>query len=245
MGQRTQLEGILDCRANLDDTYDGKVVFQFQPLQGAQDGTNSIFQIPQSRVAVSPPGYTPPVFPQVYVDDTAPVYGTAYNVLNAKQGTLQFTAGNIPTPENSVKVTFNWTWFDDIEIDHHLMRGANKIGFSAYYTSSSSITGTESIPSGDNLPTDIPDGLFDAIIQMGASLAAKALALRFSMKYDFGAGDQNFSPSQMAKSYSDLSKELEKSALNARDDYYKGQGRQYRPSTGQTGYVLPNFTPPR
>jgi hypothetical protein len=246
MSQRSQIEGILGCRANLDDPYDGKVVFQFQPIQGVQDGKNSIFQIPQSRIVVSPAGFIPAVFPQIYVDQTALVFNTDYVMLAAKQGILQYSAGKIPTPENSVTCTFFWSWFDDLELDHHMMRGANKIGFSAYYTQPATIPGTEAIPTGDTAPADIPDGLFDAIIQMGTSLAAASLAMRFSMKYDFGAGDQNFSPSQMAKSYSELAKTQEKSALNARDDFYKSQGRQYKPVTAvNSGYILPNWTPPR
>jgi len=242
---RTQQGGILACRIDLDDIYDGKTVFQFSPLQGLQDGTNVNFQIPQSRIVVTPPGF-PNLFPIIYVNEIAIPFPTNYISPNPKLGLIQFTTGNQPKVTDSIKTTFNWTWFDDIELDSILNRAANECGFLTYYTDAApSIPGTEPIPSGGASPTDIPNGLYQAIIKLAVAAGAASLARRFSMKYDFGAGDQNYSPSQMAKSYTELAKDCKKEGLNARDDFYKGQGRQYQPASAQQGYILPRWTPQR
>lgn len=247
MSQRTQTAGILACRFELDDAPDGKTIFQFQPLQGAQDGANVNFEIPQSRVVVQPPGFSN-IFPTIYINEVAIPFPANYTMLNvvggyAKQGLLQFTTNNQPKVTDSVKVTFNWVWFDDVELDAILNRAANEVGFTVYYTQSSGIG--EAVPQGGTLPTDIPDGLYNAIIKLAVAAAASALAKRFSMKYDFGAGDQSFSPSQMASSFKELAETAKEEGLNARDDFYKGQGRQYQPASAQQGYILPNWTPPR
>lgn len=242
MSQRSQQGGILACRIDLDDQYDGKTIFQFSPLQGIQDGVNANFQIPQSRVVVTPGGYVPAVFPQIFINEATIAYPTAYTIPNPKQGLVQFQPGFIPKISDSIKTTFNWTWFDDIELDSLLNRASNECGLSAYYTSSPTISNTEAVAV---LPTDIQDGLYQAIIKLAIAAAAAALARRFSMKYDFGAGDQNYSPSQMAQSYTELSKDAKKEGLNARDDFYKGQGRQYQPQSASGGFILPNWTPPR
>jgi len=247
VSQYTQQNGINSLRNQLDDQYDGKTVFQFQPLQGLQDGNNQVFQIPQSRVVVNPPPpATATVFPQIYVNNAALVFNTDYTVLNAKQGVVQFTAGKQPKPEDSVAVTFNWTWFDDIELDRHLTKGANEVGLTTYYVTPPTVVGTDAIPAGGSQPTDVPDGLFNALTLIAAGLACRALANRFSMKFDYGAGDMNYSPSQMAKAFTELGNNFEKRGYNARDDFYKSQGRQYQPITdGSVGYVLPNWTPAR
>jgi hypothetical protein len=246
MSQYTQQNGLNSCRVALDDNYDGKTVFQFSPLQGELDGTNATFQIPQSRIVIFPGVGTPTIFPQLYKNSAPLAFNTDYTVPNAKQGLILFATPAIPKPGDALTATFNWTWWDDIELDQFLTKGANEIGFTTYYCSSSSVPGTivQPIPGG-SIPTDIPDGLFNAITLIAAGLAARALAMRFSLKYDISAGDQSFSPSQMAKSYSELAKDLEKRGYAARDDFYKGQGRQYRPATAQQGYVLPTVTPKR
>lgn len=244
MSVYTQQQIINSCRIQLDDKYDGKIVFQFSPLQGELDGTNPVFQIPQSRVVVYP-AISPTVFPQLYKNNVALVFDDDYEMLNPKAGIFQYL-DDIPKPGDDQRMTFNWTWFDDIELDQFLTDAAGEIGFTTYYCIASSIPGTITQPiQGGSIPSDIPDGLANAIALLGAARAAAALARRFAMKYDISAGDQSFSPSQMSKQFSDLSKSLEKTGLNARDDYYKGQGRQYSPAIKQAGYVLPNWFPPR
>lgn len=238
----SQQTGINSVRVLIDDGYGAKLVTQFSPLQGILNGTNTTFQIPQSRITLFP-AINPTIFPQLFKNIAALIYGTDYTLTTPKQGRLNLVAA--PLAEDSLTCTFNWNWFDDVEMDSFLTNAAQKVGFTSYYTTSSNIPNTLPVPSGGNLPTDIPSGLFDAITELAGSLAAKALSMRFAMKYDISAGDQSFSPSQMAKAYSELSTSLEKSGLNARDDFYKGQGRQYSPSTAQQGYVLPNWTPRR
>ncbi len=243
MSLYTQQNGINAARAHLDDSYDGKTVFQFSPLQGAQDGVNKIFQIPQSRVSLFPSIGVPTIFPLIFKNGAELAYSTDYTLTNPKQGIITFTTA--PDVADSLLTTFSWTWFDDIEWDHHLNRAANEIGFTQYYVTSSGVLGTETLPAGGSLPTDIPDGLFNAITLLAGSFAAQALSLRFAQKYDLSAGDQSFSPSQMAERFDGIREKLEKRALKARDDFYKAQGRQYRPTTAQTGFVLPSWSPKR
>jgi hypothetical protein len=245
MSQYTQLNGILAARNHIDDQYDSKRVFRFKPLQGNQDGTNLVFQIPQPRLVILSPYNGQNLFPQIYKNNTPMVFNTDYTVPDPKGGTVQFLSSTTPIDGDSIDVTFNYVWMDDVEWDHHLNRAANEIGFTMYYTASSGIANTETLPVNGSLPSDIPDGLFNAICLLGVSFVAKALATRFATRYDTSAGDQSFSPSQMSTAFEKIATDFEKRAYNARDDFYRGQGRQYRPSTAFQGYVLPNVTPPR
>jgi len=255
MSQYPQSQGILRCRNELDDMYGGKQAFRFSPLQGPQNGTNTIFQLPQSRITIPASGNPPnsanwltETFPQIYLDDAPLVFGTDYELSNAFQGVITWlNSANIPNQGNKLDCTFQWTWFTDTEIDNHLDHAANEVGFSVYCTSYDlNVPGpTVAAPVGGTIPSDIPDALYSAIIMLGAAFAARALALRFGTRYDTSSGDQSFSPSAMAERYTDLADKLEKQGYTARDDYYKGQGAQYYPSVVQAGYVLPNWTPPR
>lgn len=248
MSQYTQLNGIISARTELNDQYNSKMVFQFQPLQGQQNGDNVVFQIPQERIVVYQDS-TMNLFPQIYKNGAPLAFNTDYELLSAIQSIIQFlpTAdGGPPVQEDEISCTFNYVWFTDVEWDQFLNRAANKIGFSQYYVvGTQTVPGTSPLPAGGTTPNDIPDGLFAAICELGQSLAADALALRFSTRYDSTAGDQSYSPSQMAKSFTEIAKKLSKQAYQDRDDYYKGQGRQYRPAVLAQGYILPNWTPAR
>jgi hypothetical protein len=250
MSQYSQIEGILSGRNELDDQYNSKVLFQFDPIQGDQNGTNVVFQIPQERIVVYSDD-TMNLFPQVYKNGVPLIFNTDYVLTDPLSGTFTFqnnpsNSGSVPPQKSDdISCTFYWVWLTDIEWDRHLNRAANEMGFTQYYTGSSDVAGTEPLPVNGTQPTDIPDGLFGAIIKLGAAFGARALALRFSTKYDTSAGDQSFSPSQMAKSFADIAKTFEQSAYKARDDFYKGQGRQFRPAATKIGYILPNWTPLR
>lgn len=256
MSQQLQSQGILKCRNELDDQYWSKGVFRFSPMQGAQDGINTVFQIPQQRIVVfnaatwaksgSVGNYN--LFPQIYKNNVPMVFNTDYILSDYLNGIITYQNNTQPIASDSIDVSFNYLWMTDVDLDNHLDHAAAEIGYVAYYTQPDDLTDPNITPQpiGSTLPTDIPDALFSAIIMLGAAFAARALSLRFSVKYDTSAGDQSWSPSQMAKSFSDLAGTLEKQGYTARDDYYKGQSRQYQPAVNaQIGYVLPNVTPPR
>jgi hypothetical protein len=239
MSQYTQQNGIDAARRLVDDWYDSKFVSQFTDLQGEQDGQNKIFTIPGGRLVVHSI-----LFPQAYNSGTPLTFNTDYTVPTPKNGQIVFATA--PPESETLAVDFNYTWFDDLEWDNFLTLVSKKIGLTSYYVGPSTVAGSSAIPAGGASPADIPDGLFDAICQLAAALAAEALAQRFATKYDLSAGDQSFSPSQMAEMFDKRATKLEKGGLNARDDFYKGQGRQYSPSLSTTaGFVLPPITPPR
>lgn len=243
MSQYTQQNGIDSARRLIDDWYDTKFVNQFTDLQGVQDGLNLIFTIIGGRLVVTPSS-APSLFPQVYDNNAKKVFNTDYTVPVPKNGQIIFAVAPLET--DSLAVDFNYTWFDDLEWDTYLNRAANKIGLTLYYVGASTVPGSFQLPVGGTSPADIPDGLFDAICNLAAALASEALAQRFASRYDISAGDQSFNPSQMATAFDKRAIKLEKDGLNARDDFYKGQGRQYRPATAvNTGFVLPPITPRR
>lgn len=248
MSKYSQLQGILSARNELDDQYNSKNIFRFSPLQGNVDGRNLIFQVPQTRI-VQYQDSSMNLFPQIYKNNTPLTFNTDYVFDDLVNGIFHYSGtapGDAPKPGDTIEVTLNWVWFTDIEWDRHLNRAAGEIGLgSVYYTDTSNIAGADSVPSGGSAPSDIQDGLFGPTILLGASLAARALALRYSTRYDTSAGDQSFSPSQVAKSFTAIADKFEKRAYNARDDFYKGQGRQYRPAVMPQGYILPNWTPTR
>jgi hypothetical protein len=243
VSQYTQQNGVDAARRLLDDWYDSKFVSQFTDLQGTQDGANKIFTIIGGRLVIYPIA-SPTLFPQMYEDGEPLIFNTDYAVPNPKSGQVSLT--NAPLESDSLAVDFNYTWFDDLEWDSYLCRAANKINFTLYYTGASTIPGTFQLPVGGTAPADIPDGLFDAIMQFAAAMASEALAQRFATRYDTAAGDQSFNPSQMASAFDKRAAKLEKAGLNARDDYYKGQGRQYQSAIKvNTGFELPPITPQR
>lgn len=250
-----QSQGLLRCRNELDDQYNSKVAFRFSPLQGPTNGTNLTFQIPQQRIVLpasgSPPNsanYFSTTFPQIYIDDSPLVYGTDYTLTDPLNGIITFlSTGKQPNEGNKFDCTFNWTWFTDTELDNHLDHAANEIGFTTYCTTYDlNVPGpTVALPVNGVQPSDIPDALFSAIIMIGAAFAARALSLRFGTKYSTSAGDHSYNPEVMAERYQALADSLEKQGYTARDDFYKGQSRQYYPAVAQQGFVLPNVTPPR
>jgi hypothetical protein len=229
------------ARAEADDAIDGKIVSGYKPAIGAQDGQNTIFQIPVQRVVVQ--------YLQIYKNNDLLVSPTDYTMLNAKLGQFQYAVA--PEPNDAFLFNIAFTWADDIEFDHYLNRAANEMGFQTYHTDvPGTVAGSEVQldSNGNPLPSigDFPQGLISALIYGGASKVASALASRFAMKYDISAGDKSYSPSQMATAYEKKAETLQKQFLTARDDFYKGQGTQYRPSIAmQTGYLLPNWTPKR
>jgi hypothetical protein len=234
-----QADAINMVRAEIDDSVDGKVINDFSPALGKQDGQNIYFQIPSQRVVIQN-------F-QIFKNRLPLTIVTDYNVTNAKLG--QFNYSVAPKPGDEYRFNFTFTWADDLEIDHHLQRAANEMGYYTYHTDQpGSVAGCE-VPSDDNgnplVMTDFPSGLVAALVYGGAYRIASALATRFAMKYDVSAGDKSYSPSQMATAYEATATRLNKSFLNARDDWYKGQGRQFRPSIHTQGFVLPNVTPKR
>lgn len=250
MSQRTQQEAINASRNHIDDQYNSKIITNFNQLTGVIDGENTIFYIPQSRlVVVNPPVVLSPIFPQLFNYGKALVFGADYDVTNPDLGQLEIEYGGTqpPKPGDELALTTNWLWMNDIEMDHHLNRAANEVGFTTYFTlpNPATIAGGEALPIGGTQPSDVPDGLYNAICLLAAGYAARAIANRYSIRYDSSAGDQSFSPSQVAKSFTELAKDLEKRGLEARDDHWKGQGRQFYPSVKQQGYILPNIVPNR
>lgn len=242
MSVYAQQDGITRVRNLLNDGYASKSVFRYSQLQGPQDGTNKIFQIPQERITVFN-GNGLNIFPQMYKNNNPLVFNTDYSLLNPLDGTTEFVAA--PDPSDTLDVSFYWNWFTDQEWDSFLTDGANNVGITTYYTGSATISNPLPIPPQGSQPSDIADGLYTPLLLLAAAYAAEALALRYSTRYDTSAGEQSFSPSQMAKSFGDQAEKFNKKATAMRDDFYKGQGRQYQPSTQLHGYVLPNFTPAR
>ena len=226
-----QVDAIFAVRQEIADEEDGKIVFEYSPLLGLQDGANKDFQIPQSRIVASSL--------KVFKNKVLLVLTTDYVIINAKTGEIQFVAA--PKIEDEITVTFLFTWFIDTELDRHLNRSANDMGFATYHTGSKTVSGSETT----DILSDMPNGLKGALILGGAYHAAKALVSRLAVKYDISAGDHSYTPSQMADKYDGLTEKLWESFKEARDAFYQGQGRQFQPSIETKGYVLPSITPKR
>jgi len=226
-----QADAVAAARIVLDDLDKSKVIFDYQPLLGKQDGTNKIFQVPEQRLVAS--------LIQLYKNGTLLSSPTDFSVSDAELGIITFVTA--PALTDEIRITFAFHWFTDVEIDGHLNRAANELGFATYHTGAKTIVGSETT----DVLTDIPNGLKHAITQLGAANAASALVERFATKYDISSGDHNYSPSQVSERYQTLYEKLREGGLLARDSFYQGQGRQFQPSIASQGYVLPNFTPKR
>ena len=97
-----------------------------------------------------------------------------YTIPNPKGGQIAFAAA--PLEGDSLAVDFNYTWFDDAEWDVFLSSASKKCGLPIYYVGAATIPTAIPLPAGATAPSDIPDGLFDAITNLAASAAAEALA---------------------------------------------------------------------
>jgi hypothetical protein len=229
--QATQLSIIQAARILTDDIEGGKTVVFYSPLIGDQDGVNTIFQIPQSRLVASS---------VIIYKNKTPLGPSDFTLTDSLRGLLRFTVA--PAEEDETEATFSFVYMTDIELDGHLLCGAQECGYTSYYTIFSDIPGTTAP---DSLPTDIPIGLLNAMEHLGGYHSAEALVMRYATKYDTEAGDQTFSPSTIADKYDKLAERLHKTGLNARDDFWKSQGRQFHPAMAMRGYTLPPYTPAR
>lgn len=238
MSQLLQADAIADLRGEIDDLPQSKIVVGFDKLDGVQDGKNTTFRIPQERISTS--NFI------AYKNDATLSTPADYTLTDPIGGTLVFVLA--PQVADSLKTTFYFNWFTDIECDHFLCRAGNELGFEPYHTDANTVPGTEQPKDDSGNPlslADFPGGLKAALVYIAAGRACKALSIRLAVKYDISYGDHSLSPSSMSKQYADLAKELTKTGLTSRDDFYKGQGTQYRPSIRTTGYFLPDFTPKR
>lgn len=229
MGQWLQADAIAALRTEISDDLYGKVVVGFTPLVGEQDGVNKDFQIPQDRINATTL--------KLYKNGSILTVTTDYSVIDASQGMIRFVVS--PNEADTIATTFNWIFFMDVELDHFLNRAANEFTIASYHTDAGF---GETIPI---LPSDIPDGQKPAILLLAAYRAAQALATRYATRYDSSTGEQDAKASQMAERFDKMAERLRKLALDARNDFYQGQGAQYRPSQKSVGYRLPPWTPPR
>lgn len=238
MTQLLQSNAILNIRGELDDLANSKLVSAFNKLEGLQDGTNLTFRIPQMRIVASTL--------VMYRNEKSLTVVTDYDLTDPVGGVLVYI--NAPSLTDTQAATFYFNWFTDIEYDHFLSRAANELGFDVYYTGSADTPGVEPVLDDNGNPitvTDFESGLKAALIYLAAGHACKALAARLAVKYDITYGDHSLSPSSMSKQYADMAKDFTVRGNTARDDFYKGQGRQYRPAIATSGYFLPDVTPKR
>ena len=243
MPEYTQQAGINAARATIDDQYTSKNVFQFSPLKGLQDGTNKIFQIPQSRI-VNNVNQAP--LPIIYKNKVALVNPDDWSFLDPVASSIQFV--NSPALEDDLATSFYWTWFTDAEWDQFLIKAANGIGFSSYFTTllgtiPTPLSGTVFLSVSESYPSDWPNGLWSPGNLMAGGYAAQALATRYAVRYDTSAGDQSFSPSQMTTAFTKLAEDLFKRADAQILEYYKGQGREGQAFASKKTYCLPPWTP--
>lgn len=246
MSLYNQQAGINAARNTIDDQYQAKSVFRFNPLQGLQDGTNKIFQIPQTRIVNN---VLQAPIPIIYKDGSALGTPADWAFIDPVASSLQFATA--PDTDSELSASFYYTWFTDVEWDRHLNRAANNLGFTRYFTLNSDgtapslISGTEALPGNGIYPSDIDDGLWAPLTVLAGAHAARALAFRYSTRYDTSAGDQSFSPSQMAVALEKIADSLFKQAAADIAFFYDAQGRAANPAVGTAGLCLPAWTPKR
>lgn len=87
--------------------------------------------------------------------------------------------------------------------------------------------------------------LVNAAVRYMHSLAAKKMANLSSWYYSANAGNKSFNKDTISAKFLADAEDEKKQAQTERDDFYKGDGAQFKPATRLTNIPFPNYTPPR
>lgn len=91
----------------------------------------------------------------------------------------------------------------------------------------------------------ISANLASAAVHYMHSLAAKKMANLSSWYYSANAGNKSFNKDQIAAKFLAAAEDEKKQAKDERDDFYKGDGAQFRKAYRLTNIPFPSYTPPR
>lgn len=91
----------------------------------------------------------------------------------------------------------------------------------------------------------IVDNLANAAVHYMHSLAAKKMANLSSWYYSANAGNKSFDKNAISAKFLADAEDEKKQAKDERDDFYKGDGMQYRAATRLGNIPFPSYTPPR
>lgn len=91
----------------------------------------------------------------------------------------------------------------------------------------------------------IEDNLAHAAVRYMHSLAAKKMANLSSWYYQANAGNKSFNKDAISAKFLADAEDEKKQAKDERDDFFKGDGAQFRSATRLGNIRFPSYTPPR
>lgn len=209
---------ILELRQIIADTASNKRT-SGKRLIGNVDGVNKVFTTYDKRIVATTL--------QVFEGDTQ--LNKGFSLDDAIAGQISFT--NAPAVQTVLTATYYWQWWLDAEVINFLNKGAETCGI----VDPNANVAPPLKPS-DQAYLLVPGGLKAAVLKIAASYAFDAIAAymfarRHSSEYlveQDGNDDEGYS--KLIDSCNKMSASNLKNGMLLRDDFYKSQGRQYKPS---------------
>ena len=205
------------ARLILDDTATAKFN-RAEDLTRQISGTNKLFYLDNRYIASV----------ELVLVDGAVVSSGNYT-LNATKGLITLVAA----PTVSISVSYYWQDFLDADLQDFCYRGLAEIGSS---------TGQANVEA--DLAT-VPEALKKAVLEYTAHFGFLALISKTARLFSAGAGKKNIDKDGIAKKYQEQAKEYWDKAELTKDNYYKKQGRQYKPAATELAVNYPAYTPRR
>lgn len=207
---------VLQLRIICGDKADSHVIFGegLGSIQGLPiDGTNRVF-----RIGGQDGHSLPVVVGSIYVTTVGgtPRTQTGFTLTDATYGVITFSVA--PVVNAVVLVDYNYYWFSDASYNEFLAEAAGL-----------TMAGTAA--------TAMPDGLSEAMLQYAASLFFTARASQYAERYSSSGGEAGQSVESVSKAYIAMAAAAKKRADTVRDDFYKGQGQEYKAAVPSTAVV--------
>lgn len=189
------------------------------------DGSNKRFKALNQNLVNIAAGA--PTDPALYVNGAA-----VSGVMNLATGI--FTATVAPTAGSLANLEYYFTLIDDATYILFAQLAASFIGVSIN-------------PPFTTLAADsmIDPNIDNAAVRYMHAQAAKKMANLSSWYYSANAGNKSFNKDTISAKFLADAKDEEVQAAKERDDFYKGDGAQYRAAARISTVPFPSYTPPR
>lgn len=154
------------------------------------------------------------------VDGAAPA---AVTPTDAAFGMFAFSSA----PTVTLELFYNYQWFTDTDMGAFIDQALSEMNYTQ-----------------TDLATAIPSALYTAMGHLAAAAAFENLMSRFARQFSSSVEGQSYEKSDVFRAYKDARDKNQERGKSIRDDYWKAQGRSYKPAYGTTYNRRPQFPQP-
>lgn len=192
------------------------------------NGLNTTFRLKSIPVVAASPFLTPAW--SVYI--TLNVGGvitartqTGFDLDDVNNGIIIFDTA--PASGTIISADYNYLWFADASYNEWLIEGAQQ-----------TIAGVDD-------PSDIQEGLIEAMLQFALAHFARARASFFGEQIRASGGDQSQDAQTKADFYNKMAKDCDKKGTDIRTAFYQSQGQALSPGYARISHIWDPISPPR